>query len=71
MRKLSSLVLLLVGVLYPFIVYFGMDHVSTPIFGLILGGLWLVRAPALWHQPGGRWIARCHPGLLRGAGLRG
>ena len=47
MRKLSDLILLVVGVLYPFIVYFGMDHVSTPLFGLILGALWLVRAPAL------------------------
>ena len=56
MRRLSDAALLLVGVLYPFIVYFGMDHVSTPIFGLILGGLWLVRAPALWRQPGGRWM---------------
>lgn len=56
MRKLSSLILVLVGVLYPFIVWFGMDRVSTPIFGLILGGLWLVRAPALMKQPGGRWM---------------
>jgi uncharacterized membrane protein len=56
MRKLSDVALLIVGVLYPFIVYFGMDHVSTPVFGLILGGLWLVRAPALMHQPGGRWM---------------
>lgn len=56
MRRLSDLTLLLVGVLYPFIVYFGMDHVSTPVFGLILGGLWLVRAPALLRQPGGRWM---------------
>lgn len=56
MRKLSDLVLLVVGVLYPFIVYFGMDHVSTPVFGLILGSLWLIRAPALLRQPGGRWM---------------
>lgn len=56
MRKLSDLILLVVGVLYPFIVYFGMDHVSTPLFGLILGALWLVRAPALLRQPGGRWM---------------
>lgn len=56
MRKLSDLVLVVVGVLYPFIVYFGTDHVSTPVFGLILGALWLVRAPALLRQPGGRWM---------------
>ena len=56
MRKLSSLILVVVGILYPFIVYVGMDHVSTPVFGLILGALWLVRAPALVRQPGGRWM---------------
>jgi uncharacterized membrane protein/3-hydroxymyristoyl/3-hydroxydecanoyl-(acyl carrier protein) dehydratase len=56
MRKLSSFVLVVVGILYPFIVYFGMDHVSTPMFGMILGALWLVRAPALMRQPGGRWM---------------
>lgn len=56
MRKLSDVALVIVGVLYPFIVYFGMDHVSTPLFGLILGGLWLVRAPALMRQPGGKWM---------------
>jgi len=56
MRRLSNLVLVVIGILYPFIVYFGMDHVSTPLFGLILGALWLVRAPALLRQPGGRWM---------------
>jgi uncharacterized membrane protein/3-hydroxymyristoyl/3-hydroxydecanoyl-(acyl carrier protein) dehydratase len=55
-RRLSDLVLVVVGVLYPFIVYFGTNHVSTPVFGLILGALWLVRAPALLRQPGGRWM---------------
>ncbi|SDF17173.1 MULTISPECIES: hypothetical protein [Rhodanobacteraceae] len=56
MRKLSDMVLVVVGILFPFIVYFGMDHVSTPVFGLILGGLWLIRAPALLRQPGGGWM---------------
>ncbi|WP_239709092.1 hypothetical protein [Luteibacter sp. 9133] len=56
MRKLSDMVLVIVGILFPFIVYFGMDHVSTPVFGLILGGLWLIRAPALLRQPGGGWM---------------
>jgi uncharacterized membrane protein/3-hydroxymyristoyl/3-hydroxydecanoyl-(acyl carrier protein) dehydratase len=55
-RKLANLLLVVVGVLYPFIVYFGGDHVSPPLFGLILGALWLVRAPALMHQPGGKWM---------------
>lgn len=56
MRKLSEIALLVVGVLFPFVVYFGTDHVSTPVFGLILGGLWLVRAPALLRRPGGGWM---------------
>lgn len=56
MRKLSDVALVLAGVLYPFIVYFGSDHVSPPMFGLILGGLWLVRAPALLRRPGGGWM---------------
>lgn len=56
MRKLSELALVLAGVLYPFIVYFGSEHVSAPVFGLILGGLWLVRAPALLRRPGGGWM---------------
>ena len=55
-RKLANLLLVVVGILYPFIVYFGSDHVSPPLFGLILGALWLVRAPALVHQPGGKWM---------------
>ncbi|QWT20806.1 hypothetical protein KPL74_02065 [Bacillus sp. NP157] len=54
--KLTNLLLVAVGLLYPFIVYFGSDHVSPPVFGLILGALWLIRAPALVHQPGGRWM---------------
>jgi len=55
-RKLANLLLVVVGLLYPFIVYFGGDRVSPPAFGLILGALWLVRAPALLQQPGGKWM---------------
>ncbi|UPG93326.1 hypothetical protein [Luteibacter aegosomatissinici] len=55
-RKLANLVLVVVGILYPFIVYVGGDHVSPPVFGVILGALWLIRAPALVHQPGGKWM---------------
>lgn len=55
-RKLANLLLVVAGLLYPFIVYIAGDHVSPPVFGLILGALWLVRAPALMHQPGGRWM---------------
>ena len=56
MRKLSSLLLPVIGVLYPFVVYFGMDRVKPPVFALVLGAIWLIRAPALLRQPGGRWM---------------
>jgi uncharacterized membrane protein len=56
MHRLTAMILPLVGVLYPFIVYFGMDHVSTPVFALVLGALWLIRAPALVREPGGTWM---------------
>lgn len=56
MSKLSSLLLVLVGVLYPFIVYFGTGHLSAPVLGLLIAALWLMRAPALMRQPGGRWM---------------
>ncbi|MBB3227266.1 putative membrane protein/3-hydroxymyristoyl/3-hydroxydecanoyl-(acyl carrier protein) dehydratase [Luteibacter sp. Sphag1AF] len=56
MQRLSSLILAVVGVLYPFIVYFGMEHMSTPLFAMLLGAIWLIRAPALMRQPGGRWM---------------
>lgn len=56
MRKLVNLLLPLVGVLYPFLVYFGMEIVPPPLFALALAAAWLLRAPILWHEPGGRWM---------------
>ncbi|WP_049623980.1 membrane protein [Frateuria defendens] len=56
MRKLTDLLLPVVGVLYPFVVYFGSEKVSPPVFALVLGAIWLIRAPALLRQPGGRWM---------------
>lgn len=56
MRQLTTLLLPLTGVLYPFVVYFGMDRVSPPYFALVLAVIWLLRAPSLWKQPGGRWM---------------
>lgn len=56
MRKLTPLLLPVIGLLYPFLVYFGMEHVSTPIFALVLGAIWLIRAPGFLKQPGGRWM---------------
>jgi uncharacterized membrane protein len=56
MRKLTSFLLPVIGLLYPFLVYFGMEHVSTPLYALALGAIWLIRAPSLLKQPGGRWM---------------
>lgn len=56
MRRLTSILLPVVGLAYPFLVYFGMEHVDTPVFALILGAVWLIRAPSLLKQPGGRWM---------------
>lgn len=56
MRRLTDLLLPLAGVAYPFVVYFGMEKVSPPVFALVLGAIWLIRAPALLRQPGGRWM---------------
>lgn len=56
MRRLTSILLPLAGVLYPFVVYYGMDRVAPPIFALVLGAIWLIRAPSLLRQPGGRWM---------------
>ena len=56
MRKLTRLLLPLAGVLYPFLVYYGMEKVAPPVFALVLGAIWLVRAPTLLREPGGRWM---------------
>lgn len=56
MRKLLNIAMAMVGVLYPFLVYYGMDRVAPPLFALLLGAAWLIRAPWLWHEPGGRWM---------------
>jgi uncharacterized membrane protein len=56
MRRLTSILLPVAGLLYPFVVYFGMEKVSPPIFALALGAIWLIRAPSLLRQPGGRWM---------------
>lgn len=56
MRRLIDILLPVTGLLYPFMVYFGADKVSPPIFALVLGAVWLIRAPALLREPGGRWM---------------
>ena len=44
MSRLIGLGLLLAGLLYPFAVYFGMEHFAPWQFALLLGSLWLARA---------------------------
>jgi drug/metabolite transporter (DMT)-like permease len=41
MRRLSAILLPVVGVLYPFVVYFGMEKVAPPVFALVLAWLLL------------------------------
>lgn len=48
MKKLTSILLVLVGLLYPFAVYFGLEHISPRWFALLLACLWLWR---LWLEP--------------------
>ncbi len=56
MRRLIPILLPLAGLLYPFVVYFCMEKVAPPVFALVLGAIWLIRAPSLLRQPGGRWM---------------
>ena len=41
MSRMIGLGLLLAGLLYPFAVYFGMEHFAPWQFGLLLGSLWM------------------------------
>lgn len=57
MSRLIGLGLLLAGLLYPFAVYFGMEHFAPWQFGLLLGSLWLGRVLTGKRQPGSVWMA--------------
>ncbi|WP_338526654.1 hypothetical protein NUH87_15020 [Pseudomonas batumici] len=59
MKRLIGLGLLLAGLLYPFAVYFGMEHFAPWQFGLLLGGLWLARILTGERRPGSLWMALC------------
>ncbi|HUG59461.1 MAG TPA: hypothetical protein VL002_14600 [Candidimonas sp.] len=55
MKRSVAAALLIVGIVYPFIVYFGLDHLRAAWLALPLALLWLARA--IWTpatQPGGR-----------------
>jgi uncharacterized membrane protein len=56
MGRLLGLLLVLAGLLYPFAVYYGMEHLSPRLFAVLLGGLWLARALSQ-GKPGSRWMA--------------
>ncbi|MGG2395538.1 hypothetical protein ACJRW5_01115 [Pseudomonas sp. SH1-B] len=57
MARLFGLLLLLAGVLYPFAVYYGMEHLSPRLFAVLLGALWLARVLTARQRPGGLWLA--------------
>ncbi|MDH1008623.1 hypothetical protein N5J43_17905 [Pseudomonas nicosulfuronedens] len=57
MTRLVGLGLLLAGLLYPFAIYFGIDHLSPKFFALLLGGLWFARSLGSGQRPGQRWMA--------------
>ena len=57
MNRLIGLGLLLAGLLYPFAVYYGMEHFAPWQFGLLLGSLWLARALTAGRRPGSLWMA--------------
>ncbi len=57
MARLLGLLLVVAGLLYPFAVYYGMEHLSPRLFAALLGGLWLARALTQRNKPGGRWMA--------------
>lgn len=60
MSRLIGLALVLAGVLYPFAVYFGMEHFSPWQFALLLGALWAARALTGERRPGSlgmAWVA--------------
>jgi uncharacterized membrane protein len=57
MSRLLGLLLVVAGLVYPFAVYFGIEHLSPRVFAALLGGLWLARLLLGERRPGGRWMA--------------
>ena len=71
MSRLFGLLLLLAGLLYPFAVYYSMEHLSPRLFAVVLGSLWLVRALSQWGKPGNRWMTAVALGFCLLLGLAG
>lgn len=56
MNRWIAAALLLAGLLYPFAVYFGIEHLSPRLFATLLGGLWLARVLTGGRKPGNRLL---------------
>lgn len=57
MKRLIGLILLVAGVLYPFVVYFGLGHFKPWQLGLVLAAMWLARGLTGEHSPARLGIA--------------
>ncbi|MDY0206280.1 MAG: hypothetical protein RBR82_06595 [Pseudomonas sp.] len=57
MKRLIAPLLVLIGLLYPFAVYYGLEYFSPRGFALILGGVWGLRAVYSSEQLSNRWQA--------------
>ena len=71
MARLLGLLLVVAGLLYPFAVYYGMEHLSPRLFAALLGGLWLARALSQQGKPGSRWMAGAALAFFALLGLAG
>lgn len=71
MSRLLALALVLAGLLYPFIVYWGREQLSPQWIALALGALWLARALTRPASPGGRWLTAMVLGFCLLLGLSG
>lgn len=57
MKRLIAPMLVLMGLLYPFAVYYGLEYVTPRGFALFLGGLWGLRALFSASSLSHRWQA--------------
>ena len=51
MKALLTILVVVTGIVYPFVVYFGFDHLSPRLFAVVLALVWLLRSFTL---PGGQ-----------------